>query len=231
MWCEGSGVVCGWQPALEVVLFESLIATGFAQAAASRCSPQGHLVRSQQLSTARKAAGGRCFCFVTSFVDILQDRKSFLHVPAWSNNDTSLLAVTLVRAPCAVAYDARLGTADWAPPAGCGLLAADNSTLVPVLLRNASIPTSEPLLIRITSNVTLGHGLKGSIHIRRPVILLGLASVVTSMDMGMVVNQVNVTGPNGTLVWQALVLENLAPGGLDGGGRWQWWAMAVVVLF
>lgn len=159
---------------------------------------------------------------LTLYSVILQDRKSFLHVPAWSNNDTSLLAVTLVTAPCAVAYDARLGTADWAPPAECNLLAADNTTLVPVLLRNASIFTSEPLLIRITSNATLGHGLRGSIPIRRPVILLGLASAVTSMDMGMVVNQVNVTGPNGTLVWQALVLENLAPGRLEGGGGW--WA-------
>jgi hypothetical protein len=33
-----------------------------------------------------------------------------------------------------------------------------------------------------------------------------------SVDLGMVVNQLNVTGPYSSLVWQSVILENAAPG-------------------
>jgi hypothetical protein len=46
----------------------------------------------------------------------------------------------------------------------------------------------------------------------RPVILVGLFSRPTSVDLGMVVNQLNVTAPHASLVWQSLILENAAPG-------------------
>jgi hypothetical protein len=85
---------------------------------------------------------------------------------------------------------------------GCNTRTVDNATLVRTLLRDASIATPQPLLVRITSNVTLGPGLNGSLPIRRPVLLLGLASVPTSVDFGMVVNQLNVTAPGAQLAWQ-----------------------------
>lgn len=107
-----------------------------------------------------------------------------MHVPSWSNSNTQLLAVTLVTAPCRISYGPGQATVSWSPQPGCNMLAANNTTLVPLLLRNASIPSRDPLLIRITTNVTLGHGLNGSIPIRRPVILLGLASALTSVDLG-----------------------------------------------
>lgn len=44
-------------------------------------------------------------------------------------------------------------------------------------------------------------------------VLLGMASSLTSIDFGMTVNVLNVTPPTGTLMFQGLVLENLAPGG------------------
>jgi hypothetical protein len=158
----------------------------------------------------------------------MQDGKSFLHIPSWSNNNTELLAVTLGAGPCQAATAERSGTPqepfDWQPALGCNLVAADNATLVPMLLANASMRTSEPLLIRITTNVTLGRNIRGSVPIRRPVILLGMASALTSVDLEMVVNQLNVTPPTGTLVWQGLVLENLAPGGL-------WLGAAADVIF
>lgn len=159
------------------------------------------------------------------FPVVMQDGKSFLHIPSWSNNNTELLAVTLGAAHCQVATAERSGTPqepfDWQPAPGCNLMAADNATLVPMLLANASVRTSEPLLIRITTNVTLGRNIRGSVPIRRPVILLGMASALTSVDLEMVVNQLNVTPPTGTLVWQGLVLENLAPGGV-GGAELAW---------
>lgn len=95
---------------------------------------------------------------------------------------------------------------------GCNIRTVDNTTLVPTLVRDAAVSTSQPLLVRVTANVTLGPGLLRPISIRRPVLLLGMASALTSVDLGMVVNQLNVTSPYGKIYWQSLVLENLAPG-------------------
>jgi hypothetical protein len=142
----------------------------------------------------------------------LQDGKSFIFIPAWSNSNTELLSVSIASGPCLRPDAVSQRGNPWRPAPGCNIVAADNMTLIPTLQRNASVATAAPLLIRITSNVTLGPNLKGSLSIRRPVILLGLASSLTSVDLGMVVNQLNVTPPMGTLLWQGLVLENLAPG-------------------
>jgi hypothetical protein len=51
--------------------------------------------------------------------------------------------------------------------------------------------------------------------LRRPVILAGLFMRPTSVDLGMAVNQLNVTAPHASFVWQSLILENVAP-----GARW-----------
>jgi hypothetical protein len=94
---------------------------------------------------------------------------------------------------------------------------------VQILRREAAIRTGTPLAIRVTSNVTLGPGLTAAVSIQRPVILIGMTSAVTSVDLGMEVNILNVTSPGAQLHWQGLVLENLAPGeqfkaGTPGGG-------------
>jgi hypothetical protein len=88
----------------------------------------------------------------------------------------------------------------------------DNKTLVQTLLRDATNVSTVPLLIRVVSNTTLGVGITQSIPIRRPIVLLGMVSSPTSIDMGMVVNQLNVTLPHGKITWQSVILENLAPG-------------------
>jgi hypothetical protein len=46
----------------------------------------------------------------------------------------------------------------------------------------------------------------------RPVILVGLFSRPTSVDLGMAVNQLNATAPHASVVWQSLFLENAGPG-------------------
>eukprot|EP00775_Hariotina_reticulata_P008079 gene8079-8273_t len=65
----------------------------------------------------------------------------------------------------------------------------------------------------VVSNVSLGQGLQpGAIDIRRPLLVMGLHSQPTSIDFGMVVNQLNVTAPHSAIYWEAVVLENAAPG-------------------
>jgi hypothetical protein len=62
------------------------------------------------------------------------------------------------------------------------------------LVKVGGVGFPEPLLVFVTSNVSLGSGLKvGAIPINRPVVLVGLYSVPTSIDMGLVVNQINTT--------------------------------------
>lgn len=67
---------------------------------------------------------------------------------------------------------------------GCNLRTADNQTLVATLQSNGGIRTDMPLLIRLLTNVTVGPGLSTAIDIRRPVVPLGLTSVLTSIDLG-----------------------------------------------
>lgn len=96
------------------------------------------------------------------------------------------------------------------------LVAATNASLVAALLPAAAVVTPAPLLVYITSNVTLGVHPRlpaGGVVVRRPVVFVGLASLPTSLDFEMVVNQLNLTTSalaNTTFV--GLVLENLAPG-------------------
>lgn len=139
-----------------------------------------------------------------------------LNVPYWSDNSTEVFSLTFVSGPCNF-HDAE--SYPWADSLqrfpsipGCNLRTATNKNLAQVLLRDAANATSQPLLIRVVANVTLGPGINQSIPIRRPVVLLGMVSAPSSVDMGMVVNQLNVTLPFGKITWQSLVLENLAPG-------------------
>jgi hypothetical protein len=94
----------------------------------------------------------------------------------------------------------------------CNVRTANDTSLIPTLLKDAAIKTNKPLLIRIIANVSLGAGLNQPIQIRRPVMLLGMTSALVSVDLGMAVNTLNVTAPGAQLSWQGVVLENLAPG-------------------
>jgi hypothetical protein len=150
----------------------------------------------------------------------LQDGRSFLHIPEYTDKTAVLRSVTLISGPCgAEAADAYLQPAasaalvPAAPLGGCNVRTVNNATLVPTLLRDAAVPTDQPLLVLIIANVTLGQGLRaGAIDIRRPTLMTGLWSVPTSVDLGMVVNQLNVSAPHSKVFWQSLYLENAAPG-------------------
>jgi hypothetical protein len=98
---------------------------------------------------------------------------------------------------------------------GCNVRSATNDTLIPMLMRDATINTTQPLLIRLVSNVTLGSNIERPIVLARPVLILGASSSLVSVDLRMAVNQFNVTRRNAQLAWQAVVLENLAPGELQ----------------
>lgn len=139
-----------------------------------------------------------------------------LNVPYWADSTTEVFSLTLVSGPCNIPYADTLAyqaTPQQAPAIpGCNMRAVDNQTLVQTLLRDATNASSMPLLIRVVSNSTLGVGITHSIPIRRPIVLLGMVSAPTSIDMGMVVNQLNVTLPYGKVTWQSVILENLAPG-------------------
>jgi hypothetical protein len=146
----------------------------------------------------------------------LQDGSSFLNVPFWSDNSTELYSVTIISGPCRAVDSSNMSSAALAAQLqapGCNVRAADNTSLVPTLLRDATVNTSVPLVIRILTNVTLGPNLQSPIVIRRPVLLLGTASSPVSVDFGMVVNQLDATAEYAQVAFQSIVLENLAPGG------------------
>lgn len=140
----------------------------------------------------------------------LQDNSSFLYVHEWADGRTQLSGVGLL-------LQAQQRPASPAAPAvkNC-ITAATNNTLVPSLMVQAAIVTPQPLLVFITTNVTLGtrpplppEGLQ----FNRPVLLVGLQSAVTSVDFEMVVNQLNLTGSKySNVTFVGLVLENIAPG-------------------
>ncbi|WIA15144.1 hypothetical protein OEZ85_001831 [Tetradesmus obliquus] len=138
------------------------------------------------------------------------DNSSFLYVHEWADGRTQLSGVGLL-------LQAQQRPASPAAPAvkNC-ITAATNNTLVPSLMVQAAIVTPQPLLVFITTNVTLGtrpplppEGLQ----FNRPVVLVGLQSAVTSVDFEMVVNQLNLTGSKySNVTFVGLVLENIAPG-------------------
>lgn len=141
----------------------------------------------------------------------LQDGVGFLHISLWDFGPTSVHSVTLVSGPCTPPMAAMysdptvlLSTAVAASNGSCAISAgANNHTLIPALLREASIPTSQPLLVLLAANVSLGAGLThGAILVCRPVILVGLYTRRTSVDFGMVINQ---------LVSSAMVTQQSKP--------------------
>ncbi len=96
------------------------------------------------------------------------------------------------------------------------MAAADSASLVPLLLTHAGTNTSQPLVICLTSNVSLTRADMpegGVLHINRPVILMGSMQRPTSIDFSNEVNMLDLTGgPHAHVTLDTLVLENIAPG-------------------
>lgn len=142
----------------------------------------------------------------------LQDNATVLYVHQWKDTRTQLAAVALLlQAPAQAPNSLNLPS----PLVKNSLVAGTNRTLLPFLLMNAAITTPQPLLVFITTNVSLGAHPPlpvTGIAINRPVVFIGLQSLVTSIDFEMVVNQLNATSKYSNITVVGLVLENLAPG-------------------
>jgi hypothetical protein len=145
----------------------------------------------------------------------LQDNSTFLYVHEWSDSRTQLSGVGLLLQAQQQQQQQQPSLAATTVVKNC-ITAATNNTLVPALKAHAAILTPQPLLVFITTNVSLGmHPPLPSegLHFNRPVVLVGLQSAVTSVDFEMVVNQLNLTGSKySNVTFVGLVLENIAPG-------------------
>jgi hypothetical protein len=143
-----------------------------------------------------------------------QDNTNFFHIQHWSDAHTQLKSVGVL-----------LATPGPGPPGAVQLnlpyvknclFAMTNVSLLSALIPHAAVATPLPLLVYLASNVSLGMHPPlpaQGVLIKRPVVFVGLLSVITSIDFEMVVNQLNVTGsPYSNTTFVGLVLENLAPG-------------------
>jgi hypothetical protein len=144
-----------------------------------------------------------------------QDNTTFLHVTSWTSSRTTLQSVTITAGACTAPQAWPQGVtggskaaAAAASVAPCGVFAASNTTLVPLLTEQGGVSSSRPLLVLLQHNATLA----SSVRLNRPVAVAGLVSVVTSIDFGMRVNQLDVTSPTASLAFSSVVLENNAPG-------------------
>lgn len=140
-----------------------------------------------------------------------QDNTNFIHIQEWSDTRTQLRSVGVLMA----AAGSQSASPPDAPLIKNCLLLATNTTLVPTIIPHAAVATPLPLLVYLTSNVTLGlHPALGAsgLLIKRPIVFVGLQSAITSINFEMVVNQLNVSGPYANTTFVGLALENLAPG-------------------
>jgi hypothetical protein len=142
-----------------------------------------------------------------------QDHASFLHVNSWFNAHTTWQSVGLLVAdsledalatsipPAAGGSKAAAGrrlagtAAQAADAAGMRnyVLAVDNSSAVPQMVARCGIATPVPVLLYVTSNLTLSKPPvpAAGIDVLRPLVLVGLAGSKVSLDFAMQVNQVS----------------------------------------
>jgi hypothetical protein len=164
-----------------------------------------------------------------------QDGSTWVYIAHYSSDGVQLASVSLHAEDCShpgaplPALQPALPASSGAAAAAAGpvkhvavgtepcLVQVNNASLVPTVLAYAGQHTSVPLLVYINSNVTLANVddlAPYGIPVNRPLVLAGLASVNTSMDFGMVVEQLNASQSNtSSVTFQYMVLENLAPGG------------------
>lgn len=149
---------------------------------------------------------------VLSLGALLQDNTNFIHIHHWSDGRTLLHSVGLLLG--SPAYEP--GAAPALPSVKNCLMLSTNTTLLPALIPHAAVATPLPLLVYLTSNLTIGQHPPlptGGIIIKRPVVFVGMQSLLTSIDFEMVVNQLNLTGSHySNTTFVGVVLENLAPG-------------------
>ncbi|KAF6251118.1 hypothetical protein COO60DRAFT_1645405, partial [Scenedesmus sp. NREL 46B-D3] len=140
------------------------------------------------------------------------DNATFLHIPYWADDLTFVNHVgLLLTTPAGASADLALNK----PAAGRNfVLAADQTTLVPVLQAAGSTSTAVPLLVYVAINISLGlsQDIAAGLPINRPVYLVGRVTMPTSIDFGMQVNQFVLLGSHSRMTLAQLVLENLAPG-------------------
>lgn len=93
------------------------------------------------------------------------------------------------------------------------VLASGQSTLPSVLQAAASVRSAQPFLVYLSSNATLTVATLRvrSLPVNRPLVLVGKVTDITGLNFGMEVNTL-LLGPQGSLTFDQLVLENLAPG-------------------
>jgi hypothetical protein len=143
---------------------------------------------------------------------LLQDNTNFIHIQHWSDGRTLLHSVGLLLG--SPAYEP--GSAPALPSVRNCLVLSTNTTLLPAIIPHAAVATPLPLLVYLTSNVSIGQHPPlptGGIIIKRPVVFVGMQSLLTSIDFEMVVNQLNLTGSqDSNTTFVGVVLENLAPG-------------------
>jgi hypothetical protein len=140
------------------------------------------------------------------------DGQSFLHVNSWFDGRTLWTSVGLLVAD---SLDDAFATSVPPPPGGGGgagdgggdadaaedggvtknyVLAADAATIAPQLERRLPAVTPRPLLLYVTSNVTLGKPPlpAAGVRVLRPLVMVGRATAATSVDFRLDVNQVRV---------------------------------------
>ena len=144
-----------------------------------------------------------------------QDAYSFLHISRWYSKDVQLNSVTLLPANCLDGEPRRLlqASAEGGPSTGgCAVaISASNSTLGPVLEEHGAADSSGPLIIFLQGNATLASD--RFIPVNRPVYFIGLATQLLAIDLGMRINQLDLTGSEeGSVNFMSVMLENAAPG-------------------
>jgi hypothetical protein len=100
------------------------------------------------------------------------------------------------------------------------VIGANNDTLLQLLqdLNSPQLPAQQPLLIGLTSNVTLSPVTWGSawpaggLVLRRPLVLVGSSVQQTSTDLGMQVHQIVLECASANVTIHNMVLENLVYG-------------------
>ncbi|GBF95015.1 hypothetical protein Rsub_07516 [Raphidocelis subcapitata] len=125
-------------------------------------------------------------------------------------------------APGAVDSAAAADAADAAAAAAAAgknyVIAADNATIVRQMEGRCGLETPAPLLVYLTSNITMSKPPvpKSGIDIARPLAMVGLASLPTSIDWAMQANQwIMAPGPRfrwAYVTLDSVVLENLGFG-------------------